>query len=91
MPIQAEEDLPVPLPPGTKGDEYLQLLQEFLPRALDRDRPDLVVCHAGFDVLETDPLARRMLTADELAQRDLQVVTACRERGIPLARVLPGG
>jgi hypothetical protein len=31
------------------------------------------------------------LTADELAERDLHVVTEVRERGLPLALVLSGG
>ena len=32
-----------------------------------------------------------MLTADDMAERDLYVVTEVRERGIPLAMVLSGG
>src|SRR5262249_56235788 len=81
----------VPLPPRLDGRAYLETLHEFLPSTLDRYRPDLVVYNAGSDVLATDPLARLTLTAPELAERDLYVVTEVRERGLPLAMVLSGG
>jgi histone deacetylase 11 len=85
-----EEDMPVPLPPGT-GATYLERLAEHVPEALRRYQPDLVVYNAGSDVLGTDPLSRLMLTAGELAERDLFVVTETRERKVPLAMVLSGG
>jgi histone deacetylase 11 len=83
--------MPVPLPPRANGAEYLALLREALPEALDRLRPGLVVYNAGSDVLWSDPLSHLMLTADEMAERDLYVVTEVRERVVPLAMVLSGG
>jgi histone deacetylase 11 len=88
---KAEADIPVPLPPRTNGAEYLHALRTHLPGALDRFRPDLVVYNAGSDVLRSDPLSRLFLTAEEMAERDLYVVTEVRERGVPLALVLSGG
>ena len=88
---KAEEAMPVPLPPRTNGAEYLNALWEHLPNALDRHRPDLVVYNAGSDVLWSDPLSRLMLTVDDLAERDLYVITETRARGLPLAMVLSGG
>ena len=85
------EDIAVPLPPGANGVEYLEALHEHVPAALDRFRPELVVYNAGSDVLWSDPLSNLLLTADELAERDLYVVTEVRERGIALAMVLSGG
>jgi histone deacetylase 11 len=85
------EDVPVPLPPRTNGAEYMDVLREHLPRALDRFRPDLVVYNAGSDVLWSDPLSALFLTAEEMADRDLYVLTEVRERGVPLAMVLSGG
>ena len=69
----------------------METLHDCLPRALDRFRPDFVLYNAGSDVLWSDPLSRLMLTADDMAERDLYVVTEVRERGIPLAMVLSGG
>jgi histone deacetylase 11 len=88
---KVKEDFPAPLPPGTNGAEYLDVLHDALPAALDRCRPDLVVYNAGSDVLWSDPLSHLMLTADEMAERDLYVVTEVRERGAALALVLSGG
>jgi histone deacetylase 11 len=88
---KADEEMPVPLPPRTNGAEYLDVLREHLPRALDRYRPGLVVYNAGSDVLWSDPLSHLFLTAEEMAERDLYVVTEVRERGVPLAMVLSGG
>ena len=53
--------------------------------------PEVLVYNAGSDVLATDPLASLRLTPGEMAERDLYVVTAVREQGIPLALVLSGG
>jgi histone deacetylase 11 len=85
------EDLPVPLPPACDGATYLDLLHQHVPEALDRLRPGLVVYNAGSDVLADDRLSTLQLTPDEMEARDLAVVTAVRERGIPLAMVLSGG
>jgi histone deacetylase 11 len=88
---KAEEAMPVPLQPGIGGNEYLDILRENLPPALDRYSPDLVVYNAGSDVLASDPLSGLVLTPAEMAERDLFVVTEVREPGIPLAMVLSGG
>ena len=88
---KVEEDIAVPLATGTTGREYLDLLSERVPNALDRLRPDFVFYNAGSDVLATDPLARLLLKPDDMAERDLFVVSQARERGIPVAMVLSGG
>jgi histone deacetylase 11 len=85
------EDMAVPLAPGMTGPEYLNVLSERLSQALDAYRPDLLVSNAGSDVLATDPLARLCLTPANLAERDLYVVSAARQRGVPVAMVLSGG
>jgi len=88
---KVEEDVAVPLPPGTGGAAYLDAVRDALPVALERYRPDLVVYNAGSDVLATDPLTGLRLTPQEMAERDLLVVTEVRQRGVPLAMVLSGG
>jgi histone deacetylase 11 len=85
------EDFPIPISPHITGVEYLDLLREVLPRALDSPRPDLVIYNAGSDPFTADPLTWLKLTRADLADRDLLVATLARERGIPLAIVLSGG
>ena len=85
------EDYPLPVGPGLTGAEYLGIVRDTLPGALDAVRPDLVVYNAGSDPFVGDPLARYRLTEADLAERDLLVVNTVRERGVPLAMVLSGG
>jgi histone deacetylase 11 len=85
------EDYPIPIGPGLTGVEYLDLVRGSLPEALDDVRPDLVVYNAGSDPYMGDPLAWYRLTAGDLAERDLLVVSTMRERDIPVAMVLSGG
>lgn len=85
------EDVPLPVPPGLTGAEYLSIVQKDLPTALDLFRPNLVIYNAGSDPFEGDPLAHFRLTRNDLAERDLLVAGMVRERGVPLAMVLSGG
>jgi histone deacetylase 11 len=85
------EDYPVPVRSGLTGVEYLEIVQEALPAALEATRPDLLIYNAGSDPFAEDPLAGFRLTKNDLADRDLMVVSMARERGIPLAMVLSGG
>ncbi len=85
------EDLPVPLSASISGSEYLEILHEQLPAAIERYHPDLIVHNAGSDVLETDPLSHLRLSVDDLVERDLLVATEARERSIPVVMVLSGG
>jgi len=85
------EDYAFPARAGMAGHEYLEVVRGFLPAVLDKVRPDLVIYNAGSDVFEGDPLARFGLSARDIAERDLLVVTEARERGVPVAMVLSGG
>jgi len=85
------EDFPLPVGPGLSGVEYLGILRDTLPGALDAARPDLVVYNAGSDPFVGDPLAGFRLSVGDLAERDLLIATEVRDRGIPLAMVLSGG
>jgi histone deacetylase 11 len=85
------EDVPIPVPPGLTGAEYLEYVHAFLPDALDSHRPDLVIYNAGSDPFVDDPLARFRLSKSDLVERDLLVISMAREREIPVAMVLSGG
>ena len=80
--IKQPEDFPIPIPAGLGGSEYLGIVEESLPRALDDVQPDLLIYNAGSDPFVEDPLTRLRLSRDDLARRDLLVATMARERGI---------
>ena len=83
--------LDVELPDGTGDDAYLGALADALPRVLTSAAPDLAIYLAGADSHEGDRLGRLCLTFDGLARRDVMVLDACREVGIPVAITIAGG
>jgi acetoin utilization deacetylase AcuC-like enzyme len=89
--IKPVSDLDVALPAGCRDAEYLDLLAEHLPAAIQRARADAVVYLAGADPFIGDRLGRLALTKAGLAQRDRQVLEACREQGLAVAVCMAGG
>lgn len=88
---KVEEDWSVPFPKNTIGKVYLSKLEETLPAAIEKVKPDLIVYNAGSDVLESDPLSTFKLATAEMNKRDLFVVECAREKNVPVAMVLAGG
>jgi histone deacetylase 11 len=85
------EDISLPLPFRTGGEQYLTLLEKMLPVAIERFKPDFIAYNAGSDVLASDPLSSLQLTMKDMSERDLMVVSQARKAGVPLAMVLAGG
>ncbi len=57
--------LNVPLEPFTEGENYLDILDQVVPPALDYFRPGVLVVQAGADAHFDDPLADLMLTTQD--------------------------
>jgi acetoin utilization deacetylase AcuC-like enzyme len=76
---------------GASDGEYLEILGDALPRVLRSSEPDLVIYLAGADPHEGDRLGRLSLTLEGLARRDVLVLHACREVGIPVVVTIAGG
>lgn len=76
----------VPLPPGTRPDEYLRKLEPALQDLADF-KPDLLAVSAGFDTFAEDPIAQ--LKLDRRSYR--RIGRLCAETGIPRFAVLEGG
>ena len=83
--------LDIELPDGTGDEPYLRALADALPLVLSAAEPDLVIYLAGSDSHEGDRLGRLCLTFEGLARRDVMVLDACREVGIPVAITIAGG
>lgn len=86
-----QSDLDIPLEPDTGDDAYLITLNEALPGALARHRPDLVFYNAGVDPHLEDKLGRLALSDDGLVRREHYVLETCLQQGVPVAGVLGGG
>ena len=83
--------LDIALADGTGDAAYLQELKRILPELLALKDWDIVFYNAGVDPYEHDRLGRLSLSRAGLHLRDLHVIGAVREAGIPLAGVLGGG
>lgn len=85
-----QSTLDVPLPDGTGDDEYLEALEEHLPKAFAFG-PEIVFYQAGVDPLAEDTLGKLNLSLAGLAQRDAMVFAAVRRQGCPMVISLGGG
>ena len=88
-------DAPHPLPAGTPGPLYLQILRAELPRFLDSlaatDRPTVAIYNAGTDIYAGDALGGLGVGYDDVVARDRIVIELLRERGVPWLMVTSGG
>jgi acetoin utilization deacetylase AcuC-like enzyme len=83
--------LDVELPDGCEDDEYLALLLRHLPQVLDAARADILFYQGGVDPLAQDSLGRLRLTHGGLRSRDRIVLSAARDRDLPVVLTLGGG
>jgi acetoin utilization deacetylase AcuC-like enzyme len=74
----------------TGDDEYLETLNEVLPRLLLHD-PDIIFYLAGADPYEKDKLGRLGLTIEGLRRRDATVLEFARSNDIPIVTTMSGG
>jgi len=80
----------IELADGTGDDDYLAALEDALPGVF-AFAPDLVFYQAGVDPLAQDALGRMALTHAGLMARDRMVLSACKQRGVPVSLSLGGG
>lgn len=83
--------LDVELPDGAGDDAFLAALEMHVPRILEDHRPELAVYLAGADPWREDRFGRLGMSKEGLAERDLLVLDACRDAGVPVAVAMAGG
>ncbi|MEO8041594.1 MAG: histone deacetylase [Acidobacteriota bacterium] len=82
--------LDIELADGTSDAEYLETLNETLPRLLIHD-PDIIFYLAGADPYKGDKLGRLGLTVDGLKARDTTVLEFAARNEIPIVTTMSGG
>ncbi len=91
-PLRKEtSDLDVPLKDQTTGSEYLEILQEHLPKVISDVQADLIFYLAGVDILETDQLGRMAVSMEDCKKRDKMVLQAAYNSETPLMCCMGGG
>ena len=71
--------------------EYLETVNQSLETLLNWHQPELVIYDAGVDIHQQDELGLLNISTEAVYQRDLLVLSACRNRDIPVAAVIGGG
>lgn len=71
--------------------EYLEAVNQSLETLLNWHQPELVIYDAGVDIHQQDELGLLNISTEAIYQRDLLVISACRNRNIPVAAVIGGG
>jgi acetoin utilization deacetylase AcuC-like enzyme len=84
-------DLDVPLDDGLADEAYLDLLSANLKVAFETAQPDFVFYLSGVDVLATDKLGNLSLSKMACKERDRMILTACKERNLPVQVSMGGG
>ena len=88
--FKEKSNLDIELKDGTGDAEYLETLDEALPRIFLHN-PDIVFYLGGADPFEKDKLGRLNLTMKGLRQRDETVLEFAKSKGVPIVTVMSGG
>lgn len=86
-----KSDWDIGLPDGTKGSEYLKIVEEALQTIYYKVRPEFIFYQAGVDVLETDKMGKLKLTLEDCRQRDQMVFRFCKKWNLPVQVSMGGG
>jgi histone deacetylase 11 len=76
---------------GTNDEEYLAIVQENLPNAIEQEKPHLIFYNAGTDIYKDDALGGMQITAKGIKQRDAFVFAQAKAHNIPIVMTLSGG
>jgi acetoin utilization deacetylase AcuC-like enzyme len=90
-PLHKEKStLDIELADGTRDAEFLETLEEALPRIFLHN-PDIIFYLGGADPFEKDKLGRLNLSIEGLRRRDETVLRFARERHTPIVTTMSGG
>jgi acetoin utilization deacetylase AcuC-like enzyme len=89
--LKANSTYDIGLRDGCEDDEYMEILEKNVIRAICEIEPDFVLYDAGVDIFEHDSLGRLRITESGIRRRDRWVLEQCVSSGIPVAAVVGGG
>jgi acetoin utilization deacetylase AcuC-like enzyme len=84
-------DLDIELENDTNDEQFLSILNETLPKLIEKQKPDFIFYLAGVDILETDKLGKLSCTIDGCKKRDEIVLSICKKLEIPVQVSMGGG
>jgi histone deacetylase 11 len=81
----------IPVFPYDTDETYLDKLNENLPSALSKFKPELIIYNAGTDCMKGDPLGRLNISPEGVIKRDETVFRIAFDKKVPIVMVLSGG
>lgn len=90
-PIKQKSSMDIGLPDFTGDDEYLKVMNDVIPKIIQKHKPELIIYQAGADPYENDMLGALRLTKEGLRKRDELVFNVALKKNIPIAVTLGGG
>jgi len=84
-------DLDIALPDNTSDDEYLKIINEFVPKLIEQEKPDFIFYLSGVDILDSDKLGKLGCSIDACKKRDEIVFSNCKQFEIPVQCSMGGG
>ena len=76
---------------GIQDEEYLNILNDTLPKLFERVEPEFVYFQSGVDVLGTDKLGKFNMTLEGCRLRDSIVFQNCKKYKVPVEVSMGGG
>jgi acetoin utilization deacetylase AcuC-like enzyme len=84
-------DLDIALPDGTLDEAYLAIVNEFVPKLINQEKPDFIFYLSGVDILASDKLGKLSCSIEGCKKRDEIVLSNCKKFQIPVQVSMGGG
>ena len=84
-------DLDIALEDGTLDNEYLKIINEYVPKLIEKVKPNFIFYLSGVDILASDKLGKLSCTVDGCKKRDEIVFSHCKKYEIPVQCSMGGG
>jgi len=84
-------DYNLPISKFTTDVQYLKILENELPKAIEISKPDFIIFNAGTDVFLGDVLGMLTISENGIIERDEFVFKCAYDNNIPLIMLLSGG
>lgn len=86
-----QSSLDIALPNFTKDEDYLKLINEYVPKLIHQEKPDFIFYLSGVDILESDKLGNLSVSVNGCKTRDEIVLSNCEKFQIPVQVSMGGG
>ena len=86
-----KSDLDIEFDDDTDDKEYLNKMNENIPKVIDEFEPDFIFYLSGVDILKNDRLGRLGVSLDGCKKRDKMILDLCKRNNIPLQISMGGG